>query len=586
MTQHLRSRGSILLFAIIISAVVMAMTTSFFNYFGSAVRSERFSLASSQANMLAEAGIDKAIYELNQNASYPGETDTSLGNGAFSVSVASIDGNTKRLTATGFVPDSVHPTATKVIQVTASINATVVSFRYGVQVGDGGVSMGNGSTITGNIFSDGSISGGGTITGDATVAVGTDPIASQQWVVQNSGFNIGDTSAHAAVAQSMKLTVNASLAKVSLNLKKVGSPGDITIKVVADNNGKPSTTVLASGVIPASLITNAYGFIDAVLDSTPALSANRTYWIIATTVVNSSNYFTWGLDSGGGYYSGAAKYSSNWNAQNPSWNALSGDLDFQVYVTGIATSISGVTVQGNAWAQSLSSCVIGGNATYQTTSTCSVAGTSTSGVTPATPAPLPISDAQIANWEAVAAAGGTISGSYTPSGTVTLGPKEILGDLTIANGAELILTGPVWVNGNVTFSNNAILTVSPTISGGGAVIVADATGNTATKGIVDISNGVAISGNGSADSFPMIATTNTGTHAITLSNNANSVILYAPYGSADVSNGASANQITARQLELENNAKVNYLTGLQNASFSNGPGGSWAVVPGTYAIVR
>jgi hypothetical protein len=71
-----------------------------------------------------------------------------------------------------------------------------------------------------------------------------------------------------------------------------------------------------------------------------------------------------------------------------------------------------------------------------------------------------------------------------------------------------------------------------------------------------------------------------------LANNATSVILYAPYGSVEVSNGANANQITANHLELENNSEVTYVTGLQNASFSNGPGGSWAVVPGTYAIVR
>lgn len=582
-----RARGYILLLSLIVSAVVMAVTTGFFNYFASAVGAERFSLAGAQALSLAEAGVDKAIYELNQNATYAGENSTALGNGVFDVSVASIDGNTKRLTATGFVPDSAHPTATKVVQVTASINAAVVSFRYGVQIGDNGITMSNGSTIIGNIFSNGNISGSGTITGDATVAVGTDPVANQQWVVQNSGFNLGDTSPHAAVAQAVKPSVNASLTKVSLNLKKTGNPGDITIKIVTNNNGKPSTNVLASGIIPASLITSSYGFIDAALDGTPPLTANQVYWIIAVATVNATNYFTWGLDSNGGYTAGAAKYSSNWNAQNPSWSSITGDLDFMLYVTGIATSLSGVTVQGNAWAASLSNCTIGGNATYQTTSTCSVGGTTTSGATPATPAPLSISDAQIADWEATAAVGETITGPYSPSGTVTLGPKKIDGDLTITNGAKLVLSGPLWVNGNVTFSNNATLEVSPTTGNSGAVIVADATGNTALKGIVNISNNVIINGNGNANSFPMIVTTNTDAHhAVELSNNATSIILYAPYGSVEVSNGASANQITARHLEMENNSTVSYVSGLQNASFSNGPGGSWAVVPGTYAIVR
>ena len=583
--HHLR-RGSVLLFALVVSGIVMAVTTSFFGYFGSAVRAERFAVASAQAQALAEAGVDSAIYNLNQNPSYTGETDTALGGGTFSVSVASITGSTKRVTVTASVPSSAHPVATKAVQVTASINSTIVSFRYGVQVGQGGVVMNNGSTITGNIFSDGSISGSGTISGDATVAVGVSTTTDQQWTVQNSSFNIGDTSAHAAVAQAFRPSVTASLAGINLYLKKTGNPGDLTIKIVADNNGKPSTTVLASGTISASLVTTAYGFASATLDSTPALTANQTYWIIATAAVSSSNHFIWGIDTNGGYSSGSAKYSNNWNAQNPSWSSISGDLDFQTFNTGILTSLSGVTVQGNAWAYALSNCTVGGTASYQTISSCSVTGTRYPGTTPATPAPLPISDAQIADWEATAAAGGTIAGPYAPSGSVTLGPKKINGDLSLSNGATLILSGPVWVNGNVTLSNNATLGVSSSIGAGGAVIIADATGNTATKGTVGLSNNVTISGNGSAGSFPMIISTKTGSNAVRLSNNAVGVILYAPYGSMEISNGASANQATAYKLELENNANITYVNGLQNASFSNGPGGSWAVVPGTYAITR
>jgi hypothetical protein len=138
----------------------------------------------------------------------------------------------------------------------------------------------------------------------------------------------------------------------------------------------------------------------------------------------------------------------------------------------------------------------------------------------------------------------------------------------------------------VTFSNNATLAISPSTGVGGAVIIADATNNTATKGIVNLSNGVTIHGNGNANSFPMIVTTKVGSHAIDLSNNAASVILYAPYGNVEIENGASANQVTAYKLELENNSSINYVIGLQNTSFSNGSGGSWAVVPGTYAITQ
>ncbi|TSC70822.1 MAG: Uncharacterized protein G01um101449_274 [Parcubacteria group bacterium Gr01-1014_49] len=580
------ARGSILLLALIVSAVVTTATVSLFGYFGSSVHAERYAFASAQALALAEAGIDTAVYKLNQDASYSGEIETALGEGVFSVSIASVDSNTKRVTATGFIPNSTNPTATKVVKATVGIDSSVVSFRYGVQVGEGGVTMNNGSRIEGNMFSNGTISGSGTITGDATVAVSTDPIADQQWSVQNNSFNIGDTAAHADVAQSFRPSVSASLAKISLYLKKTGSPADLIVKVVTDNSGKPSTTVLASGTIPASSITTSYGFVDATLDATPALTANQTYWIIGIASVSASNYFIWGRDSNGGYSGGAAKYSSNWNLPNPTWSSITGDLDFKMYMSSIPTSISGITVGGNAWAYTLSSCSVGGDASYQTISSCSVSGTQHPGTAPTAPEAFPISDAQIVEWETTAAAGGTIAGPYSISGSQTLGPKKIDGDLTVSNGGTLTLTGPVWVNGNITLSNNASLSVSPNTGTDGAILIADATGNTAVKGRVDISNNVTITGNGSANSFPMIISTNTGTEAIELSNNASGVILYAPYGGVEVSNGGVANQITALQLQLNNNATVTYLSGLQDASFSNGPGGSWVVVSGTYAITR
>jgi len=562
----------------------MTVTVGFLNYFSTAIHAERFALASVQAQAIAEAGVDKAVYELNQNVGYSGENNVLLGNGAYSVSVASIDSNTKRLTVTSQVPNSTNPTATKVIKVTVNIDSSIVSFRYGVQIGQGGVTMNNGSRVEGNLFSNGDITGSGTITGDATAAVGTDPIANQSWIVQNSGFKVGDISAHASVAQSFKPSMSASLARLSLHIKKTGSPGDLIIKIVSDDSGQPSTTVLASGFIPASLVTTEYNLAEVTLDTAPSVTADQTYWIIVATSVSASDYFTWGLDGNSGYSRGVAKFSSNWNVPSATWTSITGDLNFKMYVSGIATSIQGVTVEGNAWAHTLSDCSVGGNASYESVSNCTITGTKYPNVAPATPVPFSISDAQIADWETIAIGGGVLAGPYIIENTQTLGPKKINGDLTVGNGGVLILSGPVWVNGNVEFSNNAHLSVSPTTGNSGAIIIADATGNTAVKGTVSLSNNVEIGGNGNANSFPMVISTNTGSNAMFLENNADSIILYAPYGTVTVSNNAGANQITAKLLNLLNNATISYVSGLQNTSFSNGPGGSWTVVPGTYVI--
>jgi hypothetical protein len=56
------------------------------------------------------------------------------------------------------------------IQSVYSIDAQGVSFHYGAQVGEGGLSMGNNSQIQGNAFVDGNITGSGTITGDVVVS--------------------------------------------------------------------------------------------------------------------------------------------------------------------------------------------------------------------------------------------------------------------------------------------------------------------------------------------------------------------------------------------------------------------------------
>ncbi len=416
-----QNRGYILLLTLVFLGIFATVAVAYLNFVTASARSARYDIASSQALALAEAGVDEAIYQLDQDPDYGGETDTALGGGVFTVVISNANTSTKRITATGSVPSA----ATQTITVLADINSSLVSFHYGVQVGAGGVSMNNGSQIIGNLFSDGSISGSGTITGDATVASGT-----------------------------------------------------------------PST------------------------------------------------------------------------------------------------SLSGITVNGTAWAHTLSNCTVGKDAYYQAISGCTVDGTSYPGSADAQPAAMPISNAQISSWEATASAGGVTAGPYTVSGSKTLGPQEIDGNLTVANGATLTLSGVVWVKGNITLANDSTLTVSPTTGNEGAILIADVPGSNATEGTVMLANNITVSGNGSPGSYPMILSTNSGSSAITLSNNSNGVILYASQGTVLVSNNGGANEITAYQLSLSNNATVTYLSGLQSSSFSNGPGGSWDIVPHTYAIAN
>lgn len=580
------NQGYLVLFAIFFLALFIIAATSLLGYTTLNIKGVRQSYTKDQALYLAQAGVDKALHELNINPNYGGETGVALGSGEFSVTITTVDAITKRIVATGYIPNIDNPVQTKVVRATASINASQVAFNFGVQVGEGGLSMGENTTVNGNIFSNGNISGShdARITGSATVAAGTSAAADQQWTAQNADFAVGNIAGRSAAAQSFIPSVSSNLNKVSLYLKKVGLPGDLTVRIVSDNSGSPSKTVLASGSISASGITGSYGYVDGLFASAPNLTSGIKYWIMLVSPVNSGNYFHWGMDNTDAYPNNTGKYSASWNAKNPVWSAAGGDFNFKTYMGGNATSLSNITVGGDATAQNLSNCTVNGSAFYQTITSCSVLGTSTPNSVPPPPAPMPISDAQIQEWETAASQGGVINGNYNVSGTVTMGPKQINGNLVITNGAILKLTGPIWVKGNITISNNGQAVIDSSLGNFGTVLLADNPDNPSGSGLVVVDNNGVVAGNGSPNSFLMLLSTNTSVNAMSISNNATGAIYYAAHGTVQVANNAGGNQITGYAISMSNNSVVNYNAGLQSATFSNGPGGSWNYLSGTYVI--
>lgn len=112
------SRGYVVLLALIFFGIFTAMTTASVDLLTTSERAERVRVASEQALALAEAGIDKAAYELNQDSSYTGETDTALSPGTFTITVSNIDDSTKQIIATGSVPNSSSPIVSKTVRAT------------------------------------------------------------------------------------------------------------------------------------------------------------------------------------------------------------------------------------------------------------------------------------------------------------------------------------------------------------------------------------------------------------------------------------------------------------------------------------
>ncbi len=450
--------GQIMILAIVVSAVLLTLMTGLVGYWMSQIGHHRQAVSRTKALNIAEAGVEMAIWKLNNVPGYVGEVSTPFGEGEYNVTVTNTSSTTKIIKAEAFIPNAASPKTKRTIQMTAVIGTTNVGFNYGVQVGNGGLEMSNSSKIIGNVYANHDIEG-------------------------SNSANIQGTA-----------------------------------------------IVAGTGVIS-------------------------------------------GMDVGGNAQAHTIRDSSN----------ITGNV--------IASSFLNSRATGNVTADTISNCNIGGNAIYDTRSSCSVSGSSTTPNPNAYPVPpvlpLPISEEQIDGWEQEALAGGTLGSQSFSSGTRSLGPVKINGDLIISNTAEVIITGTIWVTGQLRLTNSGILRLSPSYGALSGVVVVGVD-ESPTNGYIELSNNTNAYGSGTAGSYLMLLSQREGTGSVAIknSNSGTSAILYAGEGMIEISNSASMKEITAEKLKISNSASVTYETGLANTAFSSGPSGGWELQSGTWQLLQ
>src|SRR3972149_10282811 len=102
-------RGQLLIIATIFLAVLFIIAFSLsFAVTRSSATIKKTNYEKKSLNV-AEAGIQKAISILNTNFSYSGETNTSFGDGQFTVSVSTLSSTSKQIDATAYIPNSANP---------------------------------------------------------------------------------------------------------------------------------------------------------------------------------------------------------------------------------------------------------------------------------------------------------------------------------------------------------------------------------------------------------------------------------------------------------------------------------------------
>lgn len=588
-----REAGQILIIVFVALGVVLFTVLSVITgaqiYFQNSV----YATNGEKAVALAEAGIDKAITALNSTGgTYNGDAEIVLGDGSYSVTITSKDAATKIVEATGYIPSKTNPKVKRTIKITSS-RGVGVAFIYGIQIGEGGLELGNSNVVKGSIYSNGSIVLGNSndIEGDIWVAGGPQPNPDQQ--TDCTGANCSDYlfgksingEARLAVAQSFKPGTSGVLNKVSVKVKKFNFPTDITVRVMQDTNGKPDkNAVLTSGTLYASLAGSNYGWIDITFNTSPAVTEDITYWLMFDTSSDSNNYWSWQNDLAQSYNRGSPAWSANWSTGNPVWNMISGDLSFQSYLGGAPTSIRGSnnksTATGEVHANTIENLIIGTDAYYQTIITSDVTGLSHPGSADPPPKVFPISDANVADWKnQVDKPDLTTTGDITTC-LSTLGPGKIVGNVTLNSCSDMTIKSPIWITGNFTMNSGNKLTLDTSYGASSGVIVVD--------GTITLNSNNHLNGTGVGTSLLMglsnYDSRTNGLSAIAVNSNGNTGVYYASKGIIEPGTRNTFKELTAWGIRLVNNSTIDYEQGLSSTLFTSGPSGSYSLVKGTYQV--
>jgi len=122
---------------------------------------------SNQAYYAAESGVEDALLRLKEKMDWTASSELKVGEATSTTEISEILGGARNITSEGNFKNIIRK-----VRAVYQISAEKSSFYFGAQVGDGGIQMDDGSTIHGNVFSNGPITAANNteITGSLKVA--------------------------------------------------------------------------------------------------------------------------------------------------------------------------------------------------------------------------------------------------------------------------------------------------------------------------------------------------------------------------------------------------------------------------------
>jgi len=141
---------NVLLLSVILAVIIVGAINPILSNFASA---KSFS-ESKKAYMLSDSAIEEALYRLKNNKILGTSSSITLASSTALIGVANT-ANGKDITVT--TPGNLYQ---KNLKLSLQLG-TGISFHFGIQGGQGGFDMNNSSSVTGNIFSSGQVTGSG-----------------------------------------------------------------------------------------------------------------------------------------------------------------------------------------------------------------------------------------------------------------------------------------------------------------------------------------------------------------------------------------------------------------------------------------
>lgn len=314
--------------------------------------------------------------------------------------------------------------------------------------------------------------------------------------------------------------------------------------------------------------------------------ARNTRHVKSTLTTSSGASFSFGVQTGNGgiYLENTSSVTGNVYSNGLVDGTGSSVVSGTVVSAGPTGRVEGIHSGGSMYAHTIENSVVGGDAYYQAKTGTTVTGTSYPGSSDQEASTFPISDAQIAQWEADAQAGGTYSSPCTINSETTWSARKVTcSELEISD--TLTLTGMVWVTGNVQIKNpRGKVVLHSSLGEQSAGIIADNPSNRTTSSKIVLSQSATFEGSGTPGSYVFLISQNNSAElggdekAITIGQTASGdILLYAAHGEVLIAQASALKEVTAHKVRLQNSANVTYTSGLANVLFVGSPSGAWLV---------